>query len=106
MFLDRALETQRTALLTAMADAVAECRTAADQAAELTETGETGLLRLVEILCAAKVQRGQAGETVLEGTEVQILADVDRVPLRGSAGAGGLCGAFQHGGLPHAGRMV
>ena len=74
MFLDRALETQRTALLTAMADAVSECRTAADQAAELTETGETGLLRLVEILCAAKVQRGQAGETVLEGTEVQILA--------------------------------
>ena len=114
MFLDRALETQRTALLTAMADAVSECRAAADQAAELTETGETGLLRLVEILCAAKVQRGQAGETVLEGTEVQILADVvaqlyglpDRVPLRGSAGAGGLCGAFQHGGLPHAGGMV
>ena len=32
--------------------------------------------KLVEILCAAKVQRGQAGETVLEGTEVQILADV------------------------------
>ena len=30
----------------------------------------------MEILCAAKVQRGQAGETVLEGTEVQILADV------------------------------
>ena len=54
MFLDRALETQRTALLTAMADAVSECRTAADQAAELTETGET----------------------VLEGTEVQILAAV------------------------------
>ena len=38
--------------------------------------GEIGLLRLVEILCAAKVQRGQAGGTVLEGTEVQILADV------------------------------
>ena len=76
MFLDRALETQRTALLTAMADAVSECRTAADQAAELTETGEIGLLRLVEILCAAKVQRGQAGGAVLEGTEVQILADV------------------------------
>ena len=66
MFLDRALETQRTALLTAMADAVAECRTAADQAAELTETGEIGLLRLVEILCAAKVQRGQTGGAVLE----------------------------------------
>ena len=59
MFLDRALDTQRTALLTAMADAVAECRTAADQAAELTETGEIGLLRLVEILCAAKVQRAR-----------------------------------------------
>ena len=75
MFLDRTLDTQLTALLTAMADAVAECRTAADQAAELTETGETGLLRLVEILCAAKVQCGQAGGAVLEGTEVQILAD-------------------------------
>ena len=75
MFLDRALETQRTALLTAMADAVAECRTAANQAVELTETGEIGLLRLVEILCAAKVQRGQTGGAVLEGTEVQILAD-------------------------------
>ena len=86
MFLDRALETQRTALLTAMADAVSECRTAADQAAELTETGETGLLRLVEILCAAKVQRGQAGETVLEGTEVQILADRFCAPPRSSAG--------------------
>ena len=113
MFLDRALETQRTALLTAMADAVSECRTAADQAAELTETGEIGLLRLVEILCAAKVQRGQAGETVLEGTEVHFgrrsgpaLRLPDRVPLCGSAGAGGLCGAFQHGGLPHAGGMV
>ena len=76
MFLDRALDTQRAALLTAMADAASECRTAADQAAELTETGEIGLLRLVEILCAAKVQRGQAGGAVLEGTEVQILADV------------------------------
>ena len=75
MFLARALATQRTALLTARADAVSESRTAADQASELTETGETGLLRLVEILCAAKVQRGQAGGAVLEGAEVQILAD-------------------------------
>ncbi len=76
MFLDRALEAQRTALLTAMADAVAECRTAADQAAELTETGEIGLLRMVEILCTAKAQRGQDSGTVLEGSEAQILADV------------------------------
>ena len=76
MFLDRALDTQRTALLTAMADAVAECRTAADQAAELSETGQIGLLRLVELLCAVRTQRGQGGGLVLEGTEVQILADV------------------------------
>ena len=76
MFFDDALEGERTQLLTELADAVSETRTAADQAAELNEDGEAGLLRLVEILCAAKVQRGQAGETVLEGTEVQILADV------------------------------
>ena len=114
MFLDRALETQRTALLTAMADAVSECRTAADQAAELTETGEIGLLRLVEILCAAKVQRGQAGGDRAGGHRGPdfgrrggpALRLPDRVPLCGSAGAGGLCGAFQHGGLPHAGGMV
>ena len=87
MFLDRALETQRTALLTAMADAVAECRTAADQAVELTETGEIGLLRLVEILCAAKVQRGQTGGAVLEGTEVQILADALAQLYNGAATA-------------------
>ena len=77
MFLDRALETQRTALLTAMADAVSECRTAADQAAELTETGENWPAAAWWRFCAAaKVQRGQAGGAVLEGTEVQILADV------------------------------
>ena len=57
MFLDRALETQRTALLTAMADAVAECRTAADQAAELTETGEIGLLRLVLLVISISNKR-------------------------------------------------
>ena len=52
MFLDRALETQRTALLTAMADAVSECRTAADQAAELTEcrfVGPLGLAAYAEL---------------------------------------------------------
>ena len=65
MFFDRAMEAQRSQLLTAMADAVSECRT------ELTETGETGLLRLVEI-------RGglEAGLIYLEGYPVQILADV------------------------------
>ena len=72
MFFDRAMEAQRSQLLTVMADAVSECRTAADQAAELSETGQIGLLRLVELLCAVRTQRG----LVLEGTEVQILADV------------------------------
>ena len=62
MFLDRALDTQRAALLTAMADAASECRTAADQAAELTETGEIGLLRLVEILCAPRSSAGRPVE--------------------------------------------
>ena len=35
MFFDRAVNAQRSQLLTVMADAVSECRTAADQAAEL-----------------------------------------------------------------------
>ena len=76
MFFDRAMEAQRSQLLTVMADAVSECRTAADQAAELSETGQIGLLRLVELLCAVRTQRGLGGGLVLEGTEVQILADV------------------------------
>ena len=75
MFLDRALETQRTALLTAMADAVAECRTAADQAAELNETGQVGLLRLAEIWSTIRAKEGMGG-LVLEGTEAKILSDV------------------------------
>ena len=44
MFFDRAVNAQRSQLLTVMADAVSECRTAADQAAELNETGQVGLL--------------------------------------------------------------
>ena len=35
MFFDRAVNAQRSQLLTVMADAVSECRTAADQAAEV-----------------------------------------------------------------------
>ena len=73
MFLDRALETQRTALLTAMADAVSECRTAADQAAELTETGEIGLLRLTEIWCA---MNGVPAIVIFEGGQSELLANV------------------------------
>ncbi len=43
MFFDRAVNAQRSQLLTVMADAVSECRTAADQAAELNETVRWGL---------------------------------------------------------------
>ena len=46
MFFDAALESQRAQLLTVMADAISECRTAADQSAGLNEDGEAGLLRL------------------------------------------------------------
>ena len=42
MFFDRAVNAQRSQLLTVMADAVSECRTAADAAAELNETGQVG----------------------------------------------------------------
>ncbi len=49
LFFDRAVNAQRSQLLTVMADAVSECRTAADQAAELNETGQMGLLRLAEV---------------------------------------------------------
>ena len=52
MFFDAALESQRAQLLTVMADAISECRTAADQSAGLNEDGEAGLLRLTEIWCA------------------------------------------------------
>jgi len=67
MFFDRAVNAQRSQLLTVMADAVSECRTAADQAAELNETGQVGLLRLAEVWSAIRAK---------EGTEAKILSDV------------------------------
>lgn len=75
IFFDKALETQRSQLLTVMADAVSECRTAADQAAALNETGQIGLLRLAELWSAIRAKEGKGG-LVLEGTETQILSDV------------------------------
>lgn len=75
IFFDKALEAQRSQLLTVMADAVSECRTAADQAAELSETGQLGLLRLAELWSAIRAKEGMGG-LVLEGTEAQILSDV------------------------------
>ena len=75
MFFDRAVNAQRSQLLTVMADAVSECRTAADQAAELNETGQMGLLRLAEVWSTIRAKEGMGG-LVLEGTETKILSDV------------------------------
>ena len=73
MFFDAALESQRAQLLTVMADAISECRTAADQSAGLNEDGEAGLLRLTEIWCA---MQGPPGVIIFEGSQVQLLANV------------------------------
>ena len=66
MFFDDALESERTYLLTELADAVSETRTAADQAAELNEDGEAGLLRLTEIWCA---MNGVPAIVIFEGSQ-------------------------------------
>ena len=73
MFFDDALEGERTQLLTELADAVSETRTAADQAAELNEDGEAGLLRLTEIWCA---MNGVPVIVVFEGGQSELLASV------------------------------
>ena len=73
MFFDRAVNAQRSQLLTVMADAVSECRTAADQAAELNEDGEAGLLRLTEIWCA---MNGVPAIVIFEGGQSELLANV------------------------------
>ena len=49
--------------------------TKADQAAELNETGQVGLLRLAEVWSAIRAKEGMGG-LVLEGTEAKILSDV------------------------------
>ena len=73
MFFDDALESERTYLLTELADAVSESRTAADQAAELNEDGEAGLLRLTEIWCAIS---GVPAVIIFEGSQTELLANV------------------------------
>ena len=73
MFFEDALESERTYLLTELADAVSESRTAANQAAELNEDGESGLLRLTEIWCA--MNRTPA-VVVFEGSQAELLANV------------------------------
>lgn len=72
-FFDEVLEAHQNLLISAMADAVAECRTADTLASTLNEEGETGLFRLIEIWCAIQ----PAGNVlVLEGSGTQLLADV------------------------------
>ena len=73
MFFDDALESERTYLLTELADAVSETRTAADQAAQLSEDGEAGLLRLTEIWCA---MNGVPAVIICEGSQSELLANV------------------------------
>jgi len=73
MFFDDALEGEHTCLLTELADAVSETRTAADQEMELNEDGEAGLLRLTEIWCA---MNGVPAIVIFEGGQSELLANV------------------------------
>ena len=73
MFFEAAQDEQRANLLTELADAVSETRTAANQAAELTGDGEAGLLRLTEIWCA---MNGVPAIVIFEGGQSELLANV------------------------------
>ena len=72
-FFDAALESERTQLLTELADAVSETRTAADQETRLNEDGEAGLLRLTEIWCA---MNGVPAIVIFEDGQSELLANV------------------------------
>ena len=76
MFFDDALESERTYLLTELADAVSETRTAADQAAELNEDGEAGLLRLTEIWWAVNGVPDAPSVVIFEGDQMELLANL------------------------------
>ena len=76
MFFDDALEGERTQLLTELADAVSETRTAADQAAELNEDGEAGLLRLTEIWWAVNGVPDAPSVVIFEGDQMELLANL------------------------------
>ena len=113
MFFDRAVNAQRSQLLTVMAEAVSECRTAADQAAELNETGQVGLLRLAEVWSTIRAKEGMGGSGSGRNRSedpVRCGGTVLRLPVRlyvqRSCGNGHLCRAALHDVLPHAGRMV
>ena len=73
MLFDEVVEAHENMLLSKLADAVAECRTADKMAAVLSEDGEVGLLRLLEIWAGMQDGKGMA---VLEGSPAHLLADV------------------------------
>lgn len=73
MFFKETLDKQYSQLFTVMADAVSECRAAADQAAVLNRAGEIGLLRLAEIWCGLN---GNPEILFFEGTQVELLANL------------------------------
>ena len=73
MFWEKAVKTQYNRLLTVMADAVSECRTAENMASQLSTWGKIGLLRLIEIWSGIK---NTPDGTVFQGTATKILADV------------------------------
>lgn len=74
-FFDKAMENERSQLLSIMADAVSECRIGADDGSELSDEGQMGLLRLAEICCTVKARLGKGG-LIVEGTAPVILADI------------------------------
>ena len=74
-FFDKAMENERSQLLSIMADAVSECRIGADDGSELSDEGQMGLLRLAEICCTVKARLGKGG-LILGGTAPEILADI------------------------------
>ena len=74
-FFDKAIENERSQLLSIMADAVGECRIGADDGSALSDEGQMGLLRLAEICCTVKARLGKGG-LIVEGTAPVILADI------------------------------
>ena len=102
MFFDEVVEAHENMLLSKMADAVAECRTADKMAAVLSEDGEVGLL-------AGRERDGRSGRQSgapaggCAGTGLRLC---DSASLPRSGGIGSLCGAAAHDGRPDAGRMV
>ena len=76
MFFEAAQDEQRANLLTELADAVSETRTAANQAAELTGDGEAGLLRLTEIWWAVNGVPDAPSVVIFEGDQMELLANL------------------------------